>query len=604
MPGTEKELQQQHLEYRSGGCGFLLAPAGSERTQTPEAISAEQRAFFRAAERFALERVNANAERIERKDYGFLRQLLREAGDLGLLAIDVPEAYGGLALDLTSSALVTDAMAKNGSWSVTFGVQVGVGTLPIVYFGTEEQKRRYLPGLARGDLVAAYALSEASSGSDALGARTRATLSPDGKHWILNGAKQWITNASFADLFIVFAKIDGEEFSAFLVERGAPGFTIGPEEHKMGIRGSSTCALAFEDARIPVEALLGERGRGHRIAFDILDVGRLKLGVGCVGGCRGAIQLAVQYAKERQAFGRPIAEFGLVREKLARMVALVYAGEAMSFRTAGLVDARAARSTAARGTPEHDRDFIAAVEEYAVEASIVKVFGSEALWQIGDEALQIHGGYGFVEEFPIERVYRDSRVNRIFEGTNEINRLLVTGTLLRRAMKGRFPLLELARSAEEAHAHGEPPLAGPLGREKRMADAAKHMFAHALKAAVEAFGPSLADRQEVLGALADVAIEAYALDSAVARALQSARGGRLDPLAVDCVRLFALESHERAYAQAKRALRATPGDATVWRERLAAVRTLLDEDPADPTALREAIVARTLEAGRYPLRWG
>ena len=239
VPDTEKELQQRDVDPNSG-CGFLLVPAGSEPTQTPEAISAEQRAFFQTAERFALERVHANAERIERKDFGFLRQLLREAGELGLLAIDVPEAYGGLAQDLTSSALVTDAMAKNGSWSVTFGVQVGVGTLPIVYFGTEEQKRRYLPGLARGDLVAAYALSEASSGSDALGARTRATLSPDGRHWILNGAKQWITNASFADLFIVFAKIDGEEFSAFLVERGAPGFTIGPEEHKMGIRGSST----------------------------------------------------------------------------------------------------------------------------------------------------------------------------------------------------------------------------------------------------------------------------------------------------------------------------------------------------------------------------
>ena len=587
------------------GGGFLLTPAGPERIRTPDDFTAEQRAFFRTAEKFALERVHANAERIEQKDFGFLRQLLREAGELGLLAIDVPEAYGGLAQDLTSSLLVTEAMAKNGSWSVTFGVQVGVGTLPIVYFGTEEQKRKYLPGLARGDLVAAYALSESSSGSDALGARTRAQLSADGKHWILNGSKQWITNAGFADVFVVFAKIDGEKFSAFVVERGTPGFTVGPEEHKMGIRGSSTCPLAFEDAKIPVESLLGEPGRGHRIAFNILNVGRLKLGVGCVGGCRGAIQLAVQYAKERRAFGQAIADFGLIREKLARMVALVYAGEAMSYRTTGLIDARIALSTAARGTPEHDRDVIAAIEEYNVEASILKVFGSEALWRVADEALQIHGGYGFVEEYPIERVYRDNRVNRIFEGTNEINRMLIMGTLLKRAMKGQFPLLELARTVEQALVLGELPVAGagPLARPRRIAELTKYMLIHAVQAAIEAFGPSVAERQEVLGALADVAIEAYAMDSAVARALPSAEGGWVDPVVAACVELFTLESHERAYAQAKRAVRAAVVDPAACRERLAALRTLLDEEPADLTSLRETIVARTLDAGKYPLGW-
>jgi alkylation response protein AidB-like acyl-CoA dehydrogenase len=587
------------------GGGFLLAPVGAERIRTPDDFTDEQRAFFRTADQFATERVLANAERIEHKDYPLLRQLLREAGDLGLLGLDVPEAYGGLDQDATSSMLVAEAMAKLGSWSVTFGAQVGIGTLPIVYFGSEAQKRKYLPRLATGELVAAYALSEASSGSDALGARTKAVRSPDGRHWILNGAKQWISNAGFADLFIVFAKIDGEQFSAFIVERGTPGFGVGAEEHKMGIRGSSTCSLVFEDARVPVENLLGEPGQGHRIAFNILNIGRLKLGVACVGGCRGVIRLAVQYGQERKAFGRAITGFGLVREKLARMVATVFAGEAMSYRTAGLIDARMALSSAERGSAERDRELVAAVEEYGIEASILKVWGSEALAAVADEGLQIHGGYGFVEEYPIERVYRDNRVNRIFEGTNEINRMLIPGTILKRAMKGQFPLLGLARTVEQAVSRGELPRPGPgpLARERRMADLDKYMMVHALRLAVETFGPALSERQEVLAALADVAIEAFAADSAAACALQSAAGGRLDPVAEACVALHGLEAHERAYASAKRAIRATVTDTAACREHLAALRSLLDEEPADVTALRETIVKRTLEAGRYPLSW-
>lgn len=587
------------------GGGFLLSPVGRERIRTPDDFTEEQRAFFRTAEKFSEERVVAHAGRIEHKDPAFLRQLLREAGDLGLLGLDVPEAYGGLAQDETSSMLVAEAMAKLGSWSVTFGAQVGIGSLPIVYFGTEAQKQRYLPKLVSGEWVAAYALSESSSGSDALGARTRAVLSPDRRHFLLNGSKQWITNAGFADVFIVFAKIDGDQFSAFIVEKGTPGFSLGAEEHKMGIRGSSTCSLVFEDARVPVENLLGEPGKGHRIAFNILNIGRLKLGVACVAGCRGALQLAVEYGRERKAFGQPITEFGLIREKLARMVAQVYVGEAMSYRTTGLIDERVARAGAAYGTPGFDRALIAAVEEYNIEASILKVWGSEALWQVADEALQIHGGYGFVEEYAIERAYRDNRVNRIFEGTNEINRMLIPGTMLKRAMKGQFPLLALARTVGEAVARGELPRLGPgpLARERRIAELGKHLMVYALQAAVETFGPGLSERQEVLAALADVAIEAYAVDSAVARALQSAREGRVDPVAEACVKLYALEAHERAYAQAKRALRTTVTDPVACREHLGRLRRLLDEEPADLTALRETIVARTLEAGRYPLGW-
>ncbi|HEY6107065.1 MAG TPA: acyl-CoA dehydrogenase family protein, partial [Anaeromyxobacteraceae bacterium] len=517
------------------GGGFLLAPVGSERILTPEDFSDEQREFYRTARKFAVERVAANAKRIEDKDFALDRQLLREAGELGFLGIDVPEAYGGLDQSKTTSALVADAMTVLGSWSVIFGAQVGIGTLPIVYFGTEAQKQKYLPKLVAGEWVAAYALSEASSGSDAMAARTKAVRSPDGKHWILNGSKQWISNAGFADVFIVFAKVDGQHFSAFIVERGTPGLSVGAEEHKMGIRGSSTCALVFEDARVPAENLLGELGKGHRIAFNILNIGRWKLGVTCVTGCRNVTGLAIAYAKERKAFGKPIADFGLIRDKIARMVAATYAGEAMSYRATGLVDRRVAASKAQRGSAAHDADVIAAVEEYALEASILKVWGSEALFQVADEAVQIHGGYGFVEEYAVERVFRDNRVNRIFEGTNEINRMLIPGTLLKRAAKGQFPLFELVKLAGSLMDLAGVPRADqgePLAREKRLAQLTKGLFGAAIMAGVDAFGPEIGEHQEVLAALADVASEAFAIDSAVTRAMQA---GRPDPVAEACV---------------------------------------------------------------------
>ncbi len=584
------------------GGGFLLAPVGSTPIKTPDRFTDVQREFYRTARKFAVDRVLANAARIEAKDFALLRQLLREAGDLGLLSLDVPEEYGGLAQDETTSMLVTEAMSVLGSWSVTFGAQVGIGTLPIVYFGTAEQKRRYLPRLVSGEWVAAYALSEPSSASDALAARTRAALSPDGARWILNGTKQWITNAGFADVFIVFAKVDGEHFSAFVVERGTPGFSVGPEEHKMGIRGSSTCPLVFEDAAIPRENLLGEIGKGHRIAFNILNIGRLKLGGGCVAGCRGALALAVPYAQERKAFGKSLSDLGLIREKLARIAALAYVGEAMSYRPTGLIDARLAASKAPRGSEAFDRDLVAAVEEYAIEASILKVWGSEALAQSVDEAVQVHGGYGFVEEFAVERMYRDNRVNRIFEGTNEINRLLIPGTMLRRAMQGRFPLFALAKTVSEAIERGELPRAGtgPLARERRVAELNKLLMVYATRVAVEALGHGLPERQEVMAALADVAMEAYAVDSAVARALQSERP---DPVAEACVRLYALEAHERAWSRARRAVLLSVPDPAAAREHLARLHELFDDEPADPAAWRETIAAATLERGRYPLEW-
>ena len=580
------------------GGGFLVAPVGSRRIDTPEDVGEEQREFYRAARKFALERVLANAARIEQKDFALVRELLREAGGLGFLGLDIPEEHGGLAQDLTTAVLMAEAMTVLGAWSVILGVQNGIGVLPIVYFGTPAQQARYLPRIAAGEIVCAYALSEASSGSDAMAARARATRSPDGRHWILNGTKQWISNAGFADLFIVFAQVDGK-LTAFLVERGTPGFGVGPEEHKMGIRGSSTCPLSFEDARIPAENLLGEEGKGHKIAFNILNIGRLKLGATCVAAVRDLVGISVAYAKERKAFGKPIAEFGLVREKIARMVALAWAGEAMSSRTTGLIDRRAAAGGHARGTPEFERDLIAAVEEYAIEASILKVWGSEALAYAADEGVQIHGGYGFVEEYPIERIYRDNRVNRIFEGTNEINRLLVPGTLLRRAAKGAFPVADLAKGAMAALSGKAPtPGDGPLARERRVAELNKHLFAYATQVAIDAFGPAVAERQEVLGALADVAIEAFAVDSAVARALQ-----RPDPVGEACARLYAEEAHQRAYSRARAAVLGAVKDPALAKEHLGRLRLLLDESPGDVAGWRETILGPTLERARYPIGW-
>jgi alkylation response protein AidB-like acyl-CoA dehydrogenase len=589
----------QVAELPPGG-GFLLAEVGAQRVDTPDAFTDVQRDFFRAARKFGLERVVPASPAIEAKDFPTIRALLREAGELGFLSLDVPEEFGGLAQDLTTSALVAEAMTVQGAWSVIFGAQVGIGTLPIVYFGTPEQQARYLPKLASGEWAAAYALSEASSGSDALAARTRAALSPDGKHWILNGTKQWISNAGFADVFIVFAKVDGDKFTAFIVDKGTPGFTTGAEEHKMGIRGSSTRPLIFEDAQVPVGNLLGEIGKGHRIAFNILNIGRLKLGVTCIAGVRHVIELSVAYAKDRKAFGKPIADFGLIREKLARMVALAYVGEAMSYRTTGLIDRRAAAGGAAPGSHAYEADRIAAVEEFSVEASILKVWGSEALAQAADEGVQIHGGYGFVEEYVIERIYRDNRVNRIFEGTNEINRLLVPGTLLKRAAKGGFPFLDLARRAAKAAEAGVPAAtADRLSRERRVAELNKLLFGYAAGVAAKALGTAIGDRQEVMGALADVAMEAFAVDSAVARALQAAP----DPVADACVRLHAEESHQRAAQRARAAVLAAVPDAAQARPVLERLQRLVDGEPGDVVAWREAIVGPTLERGRYPLAW-
>jgi alkylation response protein AidB-like acyl-CoA dehydrogenase len=575
------------------GGSFLLRPVGDTPLHAAECFTEEQRAYYQTCRQFVLREVVPQANRIEGKDLPLLKQLLRKAGELGLLMIEIPEEYGGLNLDVTTAMLVSEAATLLGSWSVTMGGHTGIGTLPIVYFGTEAQKRKYLPKLATAEWVAAYALTEAGSGSDALGAKTRAVLSADGKSYVLNGSKQFITSAGIADVFIVFAKVDGEKFTGFIVERGTPGFTIGPEEHKMGIRGSSTCPLTFDDCAVPVENLLGDIGKGHKIAFNILNLGRLKLGVGSVGGSRAALGASARYAKERHQFGKAIAEFGLIREKLALMTAATYALESMAYRTTGLIDARLAQlSEVAR----RDRDkVILAVEEYSIEASILKVMGSETLAKSIDEAVQIYGGYGFIEGYDVERSYRDQRINRIYEGTNEINRMLITGMLLKRAAKGQLPLLEAVAGLDAAPA--TVPSSGPLGAERIAAESVKRMALLAVKIAVEKFGPGIEEHQEVLAAVADVVSEAYAMDSAVARTLQFEPESRLR---LALCRLICFDSVPRAYARARFALCCSASGAGL-DEALRQLESYNRYPPINPAEEREIVVQAVLSAGDYPL---
>jgi butyryl-CoA dehydrogenase len=585
------------------GGSFLLEERQTADVFTPEDFSEQHQMIGQTAEEFAVNEILPQAEKIEHKDYAISRDLLKKAGDLGLSGVEIPEAYGGLEMDKVTSAIIADHIAKYAGFATTWGAHSGIGLLPIVYFGTEEQKKKYLPRLAAGETVGAYALSEATSGSDALNCRARAVLSPDGKHYILNGEKMWITNAGFADLFTVFAKIDGEKFSAFLVERTLPGFSVGVEEHKMGIRGSSTCPIILNDCQVPVANLLGEIGKGHIIAFNILNIGRFKLGAMCVGGARVSLESAVAYAKQRKAFGKTIGDFGLVREKIANMATLIYVGESLVYRTVGMMDALLSEIDSA--SPDAAKERRKAIEEYAVECSILKVWGSEMIDYVVDETLQIYAGYGFVEEYPAERAYRDARINRIFEGTNEINRLIITGFLLKRAMTGQLPLMPAIKKLMDEVLSGPSvgeEIEGPMGEERKLVAQAKKLGLFVSGAATQKYMQAIQDQQEVMGAIADMTIEIYAMESAVLRAqkMVEQKGEAPAALPIAMTRVYLTQALEKVEAAAKKVI-ADVAEGDMLRTQLAIVRRLSKHDPFNTIALRQQIAQKTIEAGKYRL---
>jgi alkylation response protein AidB-like acyl-CoA dehydrogenase len=585
------------------GGSFLLEERQTADVFTPEDFSEQHQMIGQTAEEFAVNEILPQAEKIEHKDYSVSRDLLKKAGDLGLSGVEIPEAYGGLEMDKVTAAIIADHIAKYAGFATTWGAHSGIGMLPIVYFGTEEQKKKYLPRLAAGEIVGAYALSEATSGSDALNCRARAVLSPDGKHYILNGEKMWITNAGFADLFTVFAKIDGEKFSAFIVERTFPGFSVGGEEHKMGIRGSSTCPIILNDCKVPVENLLGEIGKGHVIAFNILNIGRFKLGAMCVGGARVSLESALAYAKQRKAFGKTIGDFGLVREKIANMATLIYVGESLVYRTVGMMDALLSEIDSA--SPDAAKERRKAIEEYAVECSILKVWGSEMIDYVVDETVQIFAGYGFVEEYPAERAYRDARINRIFEGTNEINRLIITGFLLKRAMSGQLALMPAIKKLMDEVLSGPSvgeEVEGPLAEERKLVAQAKKLGLFVSGAATQKYMQTIQDQQEVMGAIADMTIEIYAMESAVLRTqkMVEQKGEALAALPIAMTRVYLTQALEKIEAAAKKVI-ADVAEGDMLRTQLAIARRLSKHEPFNTIALRQQIAQKTIEAGKYRL---
>jgi alkylation response protein AidB-like acyl-CoA dehydrogenase len=577
--------------------GWWLLEAGRlAGLVTPERVTDEHRLIAQTAEELAQNEVLPGIDRLEAKDWPLARALLRRCGELGLLGVNVPEAYGGVALDQVSCLLVSEALGRYPSFGATFGAQANLCTLPIVLFGTEDQKARYLPRLASGELAGAYALSESGSGSDALSARTRADRQVDGS-FRLTGEKMWITNGGFADLFIVFAQVDGERFSAFIVERAFGGVTSGGEEHKMGLHGSSTTPLVLQDVPVPRANLLGEIGKAQKIAFTVLDFGRLELGAMCTGGCRMAVGEAARYAADRHQFGRPIAEFGAIRHKLGEMTARTFALEALMYRTAGVID------TAVEGSDDRPAALRTALEEMAVEASIGKIAGSEALDYVLDENLQIHGGNGYVRDYPAERHYRDARVNRIFEGTNEINRLLVPGLLMKRAARGELPLAAAARGIRDEILAPASPVREHadevLGAEANAAQAFRKTSLFVAGAAIERFGEALQQEQEVLLWVADLLVETYAADAAVLRAQAAAADGHpTAAVQADAARLCVASAALRMESTAREALAAiSAGDAL--RTQHAALRRLLKVEPVDTVTLRRRLADATIARGAY-----
>jgi alkylation response protein AidB-like acyl-CoA dehydrogenase len=582
------------------GGSFLIEDVNFEQVFTPEEYSDEQKMIAKTTEDYVLNEVVPVIDNLENHEFDHSVRLLKEAGELGLLGADVPEEYGGLGLDKVSSALIAEKMSRAGGFSISHGAHVGIGSLPIVLFGDEDQKQKYLPALATGEKLAAYALTEPGSGSDALGAKTTAKLNEAGTHYILNGEKQWITNSAFADVFVVYAKIDGEHFSAFIVEKDYPGVSTGPEEKKMGIKSSSTRTLILEDAEIPAENLLGQAGKGHIIAFNILNIGRYKLGVGAVGASKRAFEITVQYTNQRQQFKTPISSFNLTKEKLATMAAKLYAAESSVYRTVGLFEDRMSKLTDEE--VKNGTEVAKSIAEYAIECSLNKFFATEVLDYVVDEGVQLHGGYGFMQEYEIERIYRDSRINRIFEGTNEINRLLVPGTYLRKAMKGELPLLQKAQALQEELMMLMPEEVGdePLAQEKYLVKNAKKIGLMLAGLAAQKFGKALEKEQEILVNIADIVSNAYAMESAVLRtekALEKA-GAEKAKQKLLYTQIFCQEAFNEIEAHAKETLVATEKGDTL-RMMLSALRKFTRHTPINVIAVKREASEKLVEAEKF-----
>jgi alkylation response protein AidB-like acyl-CoA dehydrogenase len=581
------------------GGSFLLESPAPQDVFTPADLTDDQKLIGQTAEEFVLKEVLPLTKDLENKKPGLMAELVRRGGELGLMGGGVPEEYGGAGLDKIATTVLTEKLSLYGGFAVTHGAHAGIGTLPIVYFGTEEQKKKYLPKLATGELIGAYCLSEPQAGSDAQNSLTRAVLNAEGTHYVLNGQKMWITNGGFADLYIVFAKIDGEKFSAFIVERAFPGCKPGNEEHKMGIHGSSTTPVFLENCKVPKENLLHEIGRGHIVAFNILNAGRFTLGASCVGGAKYVLMTASKYSKERRAFGKSIGDFGLMKEKLAEMAIQIFAVESMVYRSAGNIQAMVAA-----GTGDKTAHLMKVLEEYAIESSIAKVYGSEMLDFVVDEAVQIFGGYGFHEEYSVCRAYRDSRINRIFEGTNEINRMLIVQMLMKRAMGGQLALIPAATKLADEILAGpsfEETPEGVLAEETRVVANAKKIFLQAAGGAVQKFREKLADEQELVAALANIVMEVYAMESCLLRAQKAAeaKGEATNAVMIAAARVFISDAMERAEHEARRAL-ASVHQGDMLTTQMAVLKRFGKRGAVDTIALRRQVASAVQAQDRYP----
>ncbi|HYL46614.1 MAG TPA: acyl-CoA dehydrogenase family protein [Candidatus Limnocylindrales bacterium] len=583
------------------GGSFLLTSITPDDIFTPADLSDDQRLIGQTAEEFVEKEVMPAVPDLEAHKEGLMAQMLKKAGEIGLLGGAIPEAYGGAGLDKISATVLAEKLSAYASFAVSHGGHAGIGTIPIVYFGTEAQKKKYLPKIATGELLSCYCLSEPQAGSDALAARTRAVLSPDGKNWILNGQKMWITNGGFADVFVVFAKVDGEKFSCFIVERGTPGFTTGAEEKKMGIKGSSTVPIFFENAPVPKENLLHEIGRGHIVAFNTLNVGRFSLGAYCLGGAKHVLRASSKYSKERTAFGKSLCDFGLIKGKLGEMAIRIFAVESMIYRSAGMVDA--AVSSPQPGV-DKTQQAMQVLEEYAIESSISKIAGSETVDFCVDEGVQIFGGYGFHEDYPVARAYRDSRINRIFEGTNEINRMLIIQMLMKRAMAGVLPLIPAAMKLADEVLAGpsfEEAPSGEFAEEEKSLAQAKKIFLQAAGTAVQKYREGLAEHQEIVASLANVAMDVYGMESTLRRAQKAiaGRGGAAANLMGEAARAFAYDAMDRIEKEARTALAATvDGDTLITQ--LAVLRRFSKHNPVDTIAIRRRVAEGVLAQDSYP----